>query len=107
MIDNYAETMALIERMKQQLPIPALPTRATVRNMRHNKIKLSKKTYAKIESVLYMGDEGGIGCSISMPDNTVLVISLTHLKIKESHPLAKDIAVYQKNRIKKLRGSGY
>ncbi len=72
-----------------------------------NKIKLSKKNYVKIESVLYMGEEGGIGCSISMPDHTVLVISLTHLKIKESHPLARDISVYQKNRVKKLSGRDY
>ena len=67
MIDNYAEAMELVENMKAHLPILARPTKELIQAMEDTELKLAKGQELQINSVLYMGDEGGIGCSISMP----------------------------------------
>ncbi|ETR64815.1 MAG: hypothetical protein OMM_15306, partial [Candidatus Magnetoglobus multicellularis str. Araruama] len=104
MIDNYEKAMELLEKMKSYLPIPVTPTKDTLNNIRQNNIKVSKEYKFQIESVLYMGDMGGIGCAISTPEamESALVVSITHLKIHAGHPLAKEIKSYQKKRTKKL-----
>ncbi|KPA19528.1 hypothetical protein MHK_000249, partial [Candidatus Magnetomorum sp. HK-1] len=68
MIDNYEKAMELLEKMKSYLPIPVIPTKDTLNQIRQNKIKVSKDYEFHIESVLYMGDMGGIGCAISTPE---------------------------------------
>jgi len=52
-----------------------------------------------------MGDEGGICCAIS-DENTkeLLMVSITHLQIKTTHPLSKEIKAYQIKRKRKLAG---
>ena len=55
-----------------------------------------------IEKVLYFGDEGGIICVVKNPGKEAIMVSLTHLRVKANHPLAKDIRAYQMRRIKKL-----
>jgi hypothetical protein len=48
-------------------------------------------------------DVGGIVCTILKDKNKeVLIASLTHLKIKPTHPLSDKITVYQKQRIKSI-----
>jgi hypothetical protein len=104
MIDNYEEAMELMEKIKSNLPIPVILTKDTLNQIQQNKIKISKDYKFQIESVLYMGDMGRIGCAITVPKvlESVLVVSLTHLKIQAGHPLAKEIKRYQKKRTKKL-----
>ena len=104
MIDNYEKAMELIEKMKSYLPIPVIPTKDTLNKIQQNKIKVSKDYKFQIESVLYMGDMGGIGCAITVPEvlESAFVVSLTHLKIQAGLPLVKEIKSYQKKRTKKL-----
>ncbi len=106
MIDNHAKTMELMEKMKAQLPIPARPTRAFARLMREKGVKMKPNQDLQIENVLYMGDEGGISCGLQWPgrdqEETAVVTSLTHIRVKAGHPLAKDIRAYQVARTQKL-----
>ena len=62
-----------------------------------------------IKSVIYLGDEGGIGCDLGQiqSKDEVLVCSLTHLSINSRHPLAKEIKAYQRERKNKLAHQGY
>jgi hypothetical protein len=103
-IDDYAEAMELVRRMEAQLPIPARPTRTFIQAMRDNGIKVRPGQKLQIESVLYIGDEGGIGCAIRLPgaEGTVTLTSLTHIRVKASHPLSQDIRAYQRERTQKL-----
>jgi hypothetical protein len=50
----------------------------------------------KIEHVFYAGDEGGIVCGLAFPGagSQVVVISLTHVRIAATHPLADAIRDY-------------
>jgi len=109
MIDNVAEVKELISRMKETLPIPANPTQALIHIMRNQGVKLKSKYEVLIKKVMYLGDEGGIACEVALPnqgDNKVLIISLTHIRVKTNHPLAKDIRAYQIKRTKKLAQQG-
>jgi len=104
MIDDYAEAMELVKKMKAQLPITARPTKAFIRAMRQNGIKVKSGQDLKIDDVLYMGDEGGIGCAVLLPgkEKSVTVASLTHLRVKAGHALADEIRAYQIERTRKL-----
>ncbi len=104
MIYDYTKALELVEKMNKQLPIPASPTKQFIQAIKGSTIEISKNQELQIDSVLYMGDEGGISCSISMPKSSkkVVVTSLTHIQIPFSHPLSKEIVQYQKRRIKKL-----
>jgi hypothetical protein len=107
MIDNYTKAMKLVEKMKAHLPIPARPEKAFIRTMRENRTKVTPGQELQIESVLYLGDEGGIACAVEWPGQEMAVIvSLTHIHVEESHPLAKDIQAYQIERSQRLRQAG-
>ncbi len=104
MIDDYAKAMELVRKMEAYLPIPARPTRTFLQAMHDRNIKVRSGQKLQIESVLYMGDEGGIGCAVQLPalEGTVTVASLTHIRVPSSHPLFKEIRAYQIERTNKL-----
>jgi hypothetical protein len=103
MIDNYAEAMVLIEKMKAQLPMSAYPTEAVVQSLRQGNPTITTKQELQIQDVLYLGDDGGIACAIYLSEKKVVTItSLTHLIIPVSHPLAPEIMAYQAKRSQKL-----
>ena len=55
------------------------------------------------------GDEGGIVCKLDFgteDDRAVFVVSITYLTFDRRLPLAREIAAYQKHRVKRLRRSG-
>jgi hypothetical protein len=104
MIDNYVEAMEIVRKMDAQLPIPARSTRAFIHAMSVNGIKVTFGQNLKIESVLYLGDEGGIGCAVRLSEQqeNSIIASLTHIRVKAGHPLAKEIEAYQIERTRKL-----
>ena len=103
MIDDHARAMELVRQMKAHLPIPARPTRTFIQAMRDSGKRVRSGQNLQIESVLYMGDEGGIGCAIQLPEEeTVTITSLTHIRVPSSHPLFKEIRAYQIERASKL-----
>lgn len=84
--------------MKAHLPIRAHATKQLLPSL-----KISKPGVQIIE-VINLGDEGGISCllKVSEQDTTAHLVSLTHLRLANSHPLAKDVRAYQFARIQKL-----
>jgi hypothetical protein len=104
MIDDPTQVTALMQKMKAHLPIPAQATNALVRTLRASAVNIASKRRMQIEKVMYLGDEGGIGCVLKVPgqEDTAAVVSLTHLRLPSTHPLAPDIRAYQIARTKKL-----
>ena len=104
MIDDRMQVTALMQKMKAHLPIPAQATSALVRNLRASAVNIASKRRMQIEKVMYLGDEGGIGCALKVPgqEDTAVVVSLTHLRLPSTHPLAPDVRAYQIARTKKL-----
>ena len=104
MIDDPTQVTALMKKMKAHLPIPTQATNALVRNLRASAVNIASKRRMQIEKVMYLGDEGGIGCALKVPgqEDTAVVVSLTHLRLPSTHPLAPDVRAYQTARTKKL-----
>jgi hypothetical protein len=103
MIDNEKQVHGLIEALNQHLPMRAYATPSLVKALRAQGAKIKVNDAVKIDTVLYLGDEGGIACSILMPDGkTVLVTSITHLRIGNGHSLAERIQAYQVRRSQRL-----
>ena len=104
MIDDPTQVTALMQKMKAHLPIPAQATNALVRSLRASAVNIASKRRMQIEKVMYLGDEGGIGCVLKVPgqEDTAVVVSLTHLRLPSTHPLAPDVRAYQIARTKKL-----
>jgi hypothetical protein len=110
MIDDYAKTQALVERMKVGLPIPIRATADLARASKQFPTKIVVGQELAIKSVFYMGDEGGIMCDVTPPGmaTTPVICSLTHLEVLPGHLLTDDLRAYQAARTRKLarQGSG-
>ena len=104
MIDNPKQVTTLIQKLKSHLPIPAKATDALIRNLRTNSINLSANAGIEITEVIYMGDEGGICCALRVIDQeeVAVVVSITNLRLLNTHPLSPDVRAYQTLRTKKL-----
>ena len=107
MIDDSAQVIDLMGKIEAQLPIPATPTSATIKQLRAQGLKLGVGRVLFIQRVFYAGDQGGIMCDVTPTKDakTVIVISLTHLRATPSHPLSRDIRAYQQQRIRRLAQS--
>ncbi len=108
MIDDYKQAMELMDMMNEHIPIPARATKAFVFSMRDKGIKIPTREDVHIDDVLYLGDVGGIGCALRLTQeqDTAIVASLTQLRVKSNHPLAKEIRAYQMARTRKLAQAG-
>ena len=109
MIDDLKEVTELIDKIKAVLPISAYPTKKLCSSLKNNNgIKVKPKNLLEIADVINMGNEGGICCEISHKEaKELLIVSLTHLRIKKIHPLAKEIKAYQIKRTRELASISY
>lgn len=107
-IDNHKQVLTLIEKLEADLPVPVVLTDSLLTRLIESNINLPDGFEVKIDRVHYAGDEGGICCSISLPEDSdkVFLMSITHLRIDFSHPLSKEVEAYKKRRIKKLKKAG-
>jgi hypothetical protein len=103
MLDNPVEVDTLMRKMEDHVPIPVRVTNALVRSLRGSEVRLPSSRRVEIESVLYLGDEGSIACVLKIPESeNPVIVSLTHLRLNGSHPLAQDIRAYQIRRTRAL-----
>ena len=104
MIDN-AEKTKHYSKLQAALPLPARATSELVATIqaKHPATKISVD--CSITEISYAGDEGGIVCRFNPgpPFEDVVYTSITHLRFDPRQPLSREIAVYQKHRIKRLR----
>ena len=60
----------------------------------------------RFTKVFYLGDEGGITCQVTFDEEEkeeVFLVSITHLAFDRRLAIAREIAAYQKRRIKRIR----
>ncbi len=98
--------MKLAEQLKKHIPFE-VKMRPTIINQLKKKGKnIEAEAKLKVEDVYDTGDLGGIVCVIPYNDEA-LVCSLTHLTIDDTHPLAKEIKMYQYKRTLQLKREGF
>ena len=95
--------------MRESLPVFAAVT-PELAALIHKQIPetVSSRGYT-ITRVDYAGDEGGIVCKIELGpenDDKAVFASITHLRVAHPAPFARQIAAYQKHRVKRLRRFG-
>jgi hypothetical protein len=110
MIDNPDQVERLIARLRQSLPLVATvaPEVAAIIREQSPTAADPQRRYP-ITRVDYAGDEGGIVCKVELgPEvgDSALFASITHLRFGHAEPLARQIAGYQKHRVKRLRRVG-
>lgn len=105
MIEDAEKSIALVERIRDALPLRAFTTLELRRTLKQN----SKREFPRecgVTEVSYLGDEGGILCGLDFGLNdteNAHFVSITHLGFKRGHPLAREIEAYCKHRIKRLK----
>jgi hypothetical protein len=107
MIDNPDQVERLIANLRQSLPLLATvtPEVAAIIRERSPEAADPQRRYP-ITRVDYAGDEGGIVCKVELgPEDgdSALFASITHLRFGHAEPIARQIARYQKHRVKHLR----
>ena len=108
MIDDEKEVQQLLHDMQGQLPISVRPARELVESLTLRGTKCRPDENLQIGSVLYLGDVGGIACGLKTwpaAGADAVVVSLTHLRVDASHPLAARIQAYQSQRAAKIARS--
>ena len=101
----------LIDLASPNLPIKVFPGREVLPALRQQypKMEISLLTEFEIHSMVNSGETGGILCEVVAPDlnkkkaETVVLCSLTHLRIKKGEPHYAEIIRYQVKRVKKLK----
>ena len=104
MLDNPEKTARLLAALKAAVPFEVELAAPVVKQLQSEKFAHADQTHRTVSNLSYAGDEGGIVCHIVPPDDRrALFISLTHIRMPRTMPLAAAIIDYQKHRMKKLK----
>lgn len=107
MIDHPDQVDRLLTRIRASLPMPARLTPRLMATLREQNLATPPDPACRIIRVDYAGDEGGIVCHLAHEgadeSGRLVVTSITHLDFDPRQPLAREIAAYQKHRIKRLK----
>ena len=109
MIDNPNQVERLVAELREGLPLFAAVTPELVAVIRKTIPEIDRSGLYPITRVDYAGDEGGIVCKLELgpeADDKAVFASITHLQVAHPAPLARQIAAYQKHRVKRLRRFG-
>ena len=108
-IDNPLQTELLIAKLKAAVPLSATVGRPLLALLQEQSPDIALPPRCQITGIHYTGDEGGILCKLDFgheDGREVLLVSITHLTFDRRLPLAREIAAYQRHRVKRIRRSG-
>ena len=94
MLDNPKKTEPLMAALKAAVPFDVELMPALIKRLQAENIVTLNEIRQTVSDV-FAGDEGGIVCHIVPPDRReALVVSLTHLRVSRSMPLASAVVDY-------------
>ena len=107
MIDNHEKTQRLLAGLEAALPFEVDLTTELLATLMKDQSSAGLERRQTVTGVTYMGDAGGIMCHIQ-PENekSVIVASITHVRVPARLPFAAAVLDYQKHRVKRLRKGG-
>ena len=106
MIDNQDQVERLLRKLTEVLPLSALATPVLMANLRGRSSAAKITPDCNVIEVIYAGDEGGVMCHVTFDEeekDEVFLVSITHLAFDRRLAIAREIAAYQKHRIKRIR----
>ena len=108
MLDHPEKTARLLAALKAAVPFEVEFVPSLVNYLRAQHVAIADQSQHVVSDLSYAGDEGGIVCHIVPPDRReALVVSLTHVRMPRTMPLASAVIDYQKHRVKKLKKQRY
>jgi hypothetical protein len=108
MLDNPKQTGWLLDALKRAAPFEVELTPLVAKQLQTDKVAAADQPRQIVSDLFYLGDEGGIMCHIAPPESDgAIIISLTHVRVPRSMPLATAVLAYQKHRVKKLKKQRY
>ena len=104
MLDHPEKTARLLAELKAAVPFKVELTPHLIAYLRAQDVAAVDGPEHVVSDLSYAGDEGGIVCHI-VPSNggAAIIVSLTHVVVRGSSPLARAVLNYQKHRVKKLK----
>ena len=107
MLDNPRKTETLMAALKAAVPFEIELTPEVVKQLQAQSLAHADQTHRIVSDLSYAGDEGGLVCHIVPLDKKeALFISITHVRMPRTMPLAAAVVDYQRHRVKKLRKQG-
>lgn len=105
MIDNPDQAGRLFAKLQAALPLPARMAPELAATLQSGAAVTPISPTCSITSISYAGDEGGVVCELDLLNETgkAIDVSITHLRFDPRLPAARDIAAYQKHRVKHIR----
>ncbi len=104
MLDRPEKTEALLDAMEQALPFEVGLMPELIAGLSRQQRPVAVKSVETVTDISYAGDEGGIMCHITPSDvDSMVVVSLTHVRVPRTLPFAAAALAYQKHRVKKLK----
>ena len=104
MLDNPEKTRELMALLEAAVPFEVGVLPNLVAYLEGQERPVVVKSTATVSGVSYLGEMGGISCHIQPEDtDSVVVVSLTHVRVPRTLPFARAALEYQKHRIKKLK----
>ncbi len=108
MLDNPERTARLLDALKRAAPFEVELMPPVLKQLQADKVAAANQPSQIVSDLSYLGDEGGIMCHIAPPESdSAIIISLTHVRVPRSMPLAMAVFAYQKHRVKKLKKQRY
>lgn len=105
-IDNPDQVERLMAKLTETLPLSAIVTPHLAAALQQRAPEDAVPRRCSVISISYTGDEGGIVCRLEFGpsyEGDAVFTSITHLGFDARLAVARDIAVYQKRRTKRLR----
>ena len=104
MLDRPEKTEALLDAMEQALPFEVGLMPELIVGLARQQRPVAVNPVETVTDITYAGDEGGIMCHITPSDaDSMVVVSLTHVRVPRALPFAATALAYQKHRVKKLK----
>ena len=108
MLDHPEKTTRLLAALKAAAPFEVELTPSLIEYLQAENVSDANHGHHVVWDLSYAGDDGGIICHLARSEETgrALVVSLTHVRVPRSMPLASAVLDYQKHRVKKLKKQG-
>ena len=107
MLDHPEKTRELIAILEAAVPFQVALMPDLIEHLARQEKPLAVKPIETVSDVSYLSDMGGITCHIQPEDaDSMIVVSLTHVRVRRTLSFATAVLDYQKHRVKKLKKQG-
>jgi hypothetical protein len=104
MLDKPEKTRELIATLEAAVPFEVALMPDLIEHLARQQKPVLVKPIETVSEVSYLGDVGGIVCHVQPEDTeSMIVVSLTHVRVPRMLPFATAMLDYQKHRVKKLK----